>query len=273
MTEDGSSGSYVRFLDDALGSRLRVVEEELARATRTLRALQRAARDGDVSVLPRRAADVAQQVQQLAARSESLPDASSFDFDAYCVSGGFHAEFSEACDAEGLPLEGQFPSYEVFPLRIRVNAAERFALIEGRRVRSLRPRLLAQLIARERQRLEARRFNARPFLEALAAAYDTVVALRLLKRGGQSRDGLPMPMLEVYRALTVLPGSQAAYSRLMFAYDFGRLLHSGELVVDSRLLQPGASRNAANTLRVIDSQGQESYYATIAFARLPEQPT
>ena len=273
MVEDGASGSYVRFLDDALGSRLRVVDEELARATRALRALQRAVRDGDVNALPARAAAAAQHVQQLSAQSDALPQSSSFDFESYCATGGFHAEFAEACVAEGLLLEGQFPSYEVFPLRVRVNAAERFALIEGRRVRSLRPRLLAQLIARERQRLEARRFQARPFLEALAAAYDTVVALRLLKRGGQSRDGLPMPMLEVYRALTVLPGSQAAYSRLMFAYDFGRLLRSGELVVDGRLLQPGASRNAANTLRVIDSQGQESYYATIAFARIPEQPT
>ncbi|MBI2910594.1 MAG: hypothetical protein HYY05_00520 [Chloroflexi bacterium] len=266
MTEDGESVSYVRFLDDALGSHLRAVEEELARATRTLRALQRAARDGDVNALPARAAAAAQQAQQLAAQSESLPRASSFDFEAYCAAGGFHAEFSEACDAEGLALEGQFPSYEVFPLRIRVNAAERFATIEGRRVRSLRPRLLAQLIARERQRLEARRFNARPFLEALALAYDTVVALRLLKRGGQSRAGLPMPILEVYRALTLLPGSQAGYSRLMFAYDFGRLLRSGELEVDGRLLQPGSSRNAANALRIIDPEGHESHFATIALA-------
>jgi hypothetical protein len=106
------------------------------------------------------------------------------------------------------------------------------------------------------------RFKAEAFLEALATAYDLVIAAR------RAQPGATVKLTDIYNVLTVMPGSARDYSRQELARDLYLLDQSGVTrTKDGRVLRLPASAltRGSSVLRTVTRSGQEKVYAGIAF--------
>ncbi len=268
-----ADGSYKAYQREELASATKAAADATAKLSAAIKGLERAAAQGDLD----RIKALASGLEDLARAAGSASDAlkgtiNQFDFDAYLTGGGFHADFVAACQAQELPVEGQFPVYEIFPVRVRIVPERRRAQIGQRTVRQLEPETLAALVRRDIDSLARRAFNATQFLKEVSHAYDVVVAIRekeaRLKTGtAAGRDGIPMPARDVYEELAPTRAAQSLYTISMFAYDLGRLQKSGGLSVDGRHVAFGSTREGSRALRSFDSTGRETFIGTILFSR------
>ncbi len=234
------------FLDPELGDDRRELLERRRQASAHLAKLERALRDGDLGqaerVLGWLEATLGKQRETVARLKDKLP---TYDVSSY-LREEFHAGFWAACREQDLPVTGTFPAYEVFPFKVRVRPEHRIIEVNERQLRLLRPRALAAYLKAANGRLYRERFNAVAFLEALAAVYDTMLAVRRAAYGPVQED-LDVSLLEVYERLTPLPAQRRAYLGNMFAFDLHRLFVAVPLPIRWRLWRPVACRRGRQT--------------------------
>jgi hypothetical protein len=185
-----------------------------------------------------------------------------FDYRAY-LQEGFAAHFAEACREAGIPLEGHFPNYLVFPFPVRVDVESLSVVINRTRVGTLRPSALAAAINAERDRLERSPFNAEDFLGALYRMWERLN----LEQG--ARHGLkvqqPVPLKKAYAELLPFRRWRRDYPETFFAFDVQRLLTSGITEYNGHRCQLERGRSAGGALRLVDRQGQERLISTVHF--------
>lgn len=120
------------------------------------------------------------------------------------------------------------------------------------------------MLVRSLKALQAKppKFKPEAYLEALAVAYDLVVAR------ARVNPGATVKLADIYPVLTVLPGSAREYSRQELARDLYLLDQSGiTRVKDGRELELPASAltRGSGVLRTVTRSGQEKVYAGITF--------
>jgi hypothetical protein len=122
--------------------------------------------------------------------------------------------------------------------------------------------VLVDLLARTQQR--APRFKAETFLDSLRAAYELVVAAE-----GKKSDGV-VRLVEIWSALTMLPGQRGQYSKQEFARDLYLLDQSGVTTTarSSRVLRLSASTGTkgAGVLVTVSRSGQQQRYWGVSFS-------
>lgn len=149
--------------------------------------------------------------------------------------------FRQAFHSGYPPVEGEFPTFQVFPVEVRVDFPNELVMINNRTVRTLHPGAVAALVEKEWDRLNRERFNAASFAKALVRAYDLL--LLELKDQARGRDpGRAIPLRTLHQTLALKAGA-SGYSLNQFAFDVYRLRRSPNLVVESRRLDFGTSRN------------------------------
>lgn len=130
--------------------------------------------------------------------------------------------------AAGLQLFERDERFYCYPVLVRVAPAERSVFVDRARERRIRPSVLVEHL-REVQRRPPR-FRPEAFLDALFRAYGHLVA----KRGpDQLEAGLPVPLVDVYELMTLMPGAAREYSRQEFARDV-YLLDRGGVTITRR---------------------------------------
>jgi len=255
------ASAFERFLDETLAT----PAGQLARVTRRVATLAgrlpRAAQGGDV-----RAAEAA--VREAAALRVEEPlgvmqqALNAFDVRAY-LENDFAAEFAAACEEAGIPLEGRFPNYTVFPFPVRVDVETMSVVINRTRTGALRPSALAAAINAERDRLERSAFNVEDFLGALFRMWE-----RLNMEAG-ARHGIvvrqPVSLKKVYQELLPFRRWRRDYPETFFAFDVQRLLSSGLPEYNGYRCELGRGRGGSGALRLVDRQGQERLIATVNF--------
>jgi hypothetical protein len=270
--------SYSAYQRQVLAPAAKAAADAASKLSTTIKSLQRAAAQGDVDRVGAIAGTLPGLVQSTdRAAADLAAITGGFDFDAYLATG-FHADFVDACRAQNLPpLEGQFPSYEVFPLRVRILPDRHRAVVGARTVRDLEPAALAALVRKEIDALTRRSFDAARFLKEVSHAYDVCLAIRertsAARRRGEaaiSREGMPIGARDVYAELAPTRLAQAAYTLSMFAFDLGKLQQSGEHAVDGRHISLGSTREGGRALRSFDSAGREFFIGSIAFVQPPQ---
>ena len=237
-----------------------------ARAVLTsLKKVGAAAHVGDMREL-RKARDAADQaVTTLQQQLANLREGWTFDDERYLAEGTFVAELRAAAEQAGLRLYEQDGQLYCYPFLIRVLPAERAVLIDKNRERRLRPKVLVAHL-KDLQNKPVR-FKSEPFLEALYAAYRTIVATR---GPDLVNTRVVVPLTKIYDLLTLLPGSTREYSRAEFARDVYLIDKSGVTATKdgSRVTFPTATgtKSAGNFLSVITQEGREKKYYGISFS-------
>lgn len=193
--------------------------------------------------------------------------AESFDYRKY-LSDGFAADFEAACREAGLPLEGYFPNYFVFPFPVKVDTENPSVIVNRRRVGTLRSSALVAAIREERDRLERSPFNVAEFLGVLFGTWENLNARYSAKNNVQVRQS--QPLKQVYKELVPFARWRREYPESLFAFDVQRLLLSNELRVNGWQCELERGRKGGNALRLIDHEGQERLIASVNFVEVGE---
>jgi hypothetical protein len=94
-----------------------------------------------------------------------------------------------------------------------------------------------------------------------------------MKSRGKDRvgRGIVIPLLEIYKLLTLLPGQAKEYSRQEFARDIYLLDQSGVTTTKKGFVisfpASTGTKSTTNTIRVITQEGQEKRYYGISFSQ------
>ena len=188
-----------------------------------------------------------------------------FGIRAYVENGDFVEQILACCDRLEVDVKGEFPTYELFPFRVRVDTENLDLYLDRKRVQCLRPLAFVQDVKASRDKLFNSAFDPRGFVKELAAAYD----LMLLKQNqGQVTSSTmgDIYLKSLYTLLTPMRRFRKDYDLQSFAFDLARL-YAEELrsTEDGRKFQFGPSRNINKAIRILDKDGREQYLATIRF--------
>jgi hypothetical protein len=258
------AGSVDELLDARLTADLQTLREWFRRIERHHKSVLAGVKDGDLGRVQAALTELrALMSEEPEAFGRVLGGVAQFDFEAYCRTD-FDADFRRACKATEIPVNGEFPEYEVFPFLVQVRPMERVVVVNKRRIKGLRMSTIIAEVRKERDLLNRSPFNASDFLKALAASYDTLV-IGQKGKSGHEFEGLPVPLKRVYADLTKMPTWRRQYPERLFAFDVHRLLKSGQLEYNGRRCEFGYARNPKNALRIVNERGQEEYYASLVF--------
>ncbi len=149
--------------------------------------------------------------------------------------------FRQAFHSGYPPVEGEFPTFQVFPVEVRVDFSNELVMVNNRTVRTLHPQAVAALVEKEWDRLNRERFNAPSFAKAMVRAYDLLL-LELHNKAAGRDPGRAIPLRVLHQTLALKSGP-TGYSLNQFAFDIYRLRRSPHLIVEGRRLDFGTSRN------------------------------
>lgn len=251
-------------LETALAAVEREAETSLrqaAQVTRELRTVLAGARNGQLRELRKALAAATCSTSSLTEQVRALRDGFDFDEQEYLSSGAYTREILAEAEARGVQILEEDDRLLCYPSLIRVLAGEAVVEVDRRRERRLRPRVLVGLLARAQQR--GGRFRAEAFLDGLRSAYELVAA-----RQGTRPDGV-VRLVDVWSALTLLPGQRGQYSKQEFARDLYLLDQSG---VTSTARSPRELRLSASTgtknagvLVTVARDGRRQFYWGVSF--------
>lgn len=251
-------------IEAALAATEREADAALRSATATVRELKRAlgaARTGHVRDLRKSLAAAREAAAGLADAARALADGFDFDEHAYLSSGGYVKELLAEAEARGVSMVEDDDRLLCYPSLLRVLPNDAAIEVDKVRDRRLRPSVLVTALARAQER--GPRFKAEPFLDSLRSAYELLVS------STGKRDDAVIRLVDIWSALTMLPGQRGQYSKQEFARDLYLLDQSG---VTSTPRSPRALRWAASTgtkgagtLVTVARNGQQQRYWGVSF--------
>ena len=188
-----------------------------------------------------------------------------FGIRAYVENGEFVEQMLACCARLEVDVKGDYPTYEMFPFRVRIDSENLDLYLDRKRVQCLRPLAFVQDVKASRDKLMKAAFDPRVFVKELAAAYDLMLLKQHQGQSPTSNVG-DIYLKSLYTLLTPMRRFRRDYDLQSFAFDLARL-YAAELrsTEDGRQFQFGPSRNINKAIRILDQDGREQYLATIRF--------
>lgn len=240
----------------------KTLKDSIASLQRLFKTVGKETENGDIRSLSRDLHSMAEAAAAISSTLEELQTAvDGFDTKAYFENGDFAAQMLEACREKEIDVRGDFPVYEMFPYKIKLDAENQEVYMDRKKVQCMRPQSLAGIIKAGQEKLNKASFNAQAFLNELAEAYDLAV-LKLKKR-----PGADIYLSSLYKFLAPMSRFRKDYDQQSFAYDLARLYNSGiEETKSGRRFQFGPNRNSSGkSFRILDINGKEQFLSMICF--------
>jgi hypothetical protein len=251
--------------EETLAATERAVDGRLKSAgavTRELRKALAGARTGQVRDVRKALAAAQAAATALAEETRALSDGFDVDEQEYLASGAYTKELLAAAVARGVSMFEEDDRLLCYPSLLRVLPGEAAVQVDKVRERRLRPSVLVDRLAQTQER--APRFKAEAFLDSLRTAYELVVAGEEKKADGVVR------LVDIWAALTMLPGQRGQYSKQEFARDLYLLDQSGVTATarSRRRLRWSASTGtkSAGVLVTVARSGQQQRYWGVSFS-------
>ena len=218
---------------------------------------------GRVADIDRSLGAVSQRLDEAKAAAGALTTGLNFDAKTYLTDGRFTEDLKKAAGEKGLRLFESNGRIYCFPLLLRVDAGELAVKIGKSLERRIRPRELADLLARAQQRPQ--RFHEAQFLEMLYRAWRRLVGAAWQGSGSGPVAGLA----DIHEVLTLLPGTD--YPLEEFARDLLLLDRRPDLRTRDgcRFELPASTLSRGRMRRILayDERGQERAYIGIRFVK------
>ena len=228
---------------------------------RLARALEKAAKTGNISALRRARADMNAALAALAQQVDHATQAWPFqppEEEAY-LREGFAGELRRVAASQGLDIHQQDERLVAHPVILRMLPAARAVRIDRKQASTIRPSHLASLLLANQQK--PAKFSGGNILEAVHNAY------KMLTERQSALERRPAPVIplgNIYASLTLMPGSSRDYSRTDFARDLYRLDTEGPRQTRSGALLTFHSGRRSNITFVAPDGHQLTYY-NVAF--------
>lgn len=239
----------------------KMIKDALASLQKLYKSLCREMESGDMKSFARDISVMKETADSLTSSLEGLwSTVEAFDARAYFESGEFTEQMLALCQEKGVDVRGEFPVYEMFPYRVKVDAENQDLYLDRKKVQCMRPQSFVETVQKGQERLNKASFNALTFVNELADAYD----LAVMKSGKAQESDIYLTSL--YKFLAPMSRFRKDYDQQNFAFDLARLYISEvEETKNGRKFQFGPSRNNNKAIRILDKDGQEQYLATIRF--------
>jgi len=269
------------FLDEHLESEKRELSNLLKRLSSKEKKLKNGVKFGDIMCLKEALDAFKEEIPAIEKIVASIkPHLEKYNVTLY-LQEGFDSIFRKSLAEENIPVRGEFPSYEIFPFTVEIDAKEGKVTINKKKVRGLRLKYLVDLIKAERDRFFKSTFRPEGFMRELAKAYDHLMEIHQLKSKSCTHlSPQPIPLQEVYEFLTPLPRWKRDYPLQIFGFHIYRLLKEEQSNPKATLIEqkgrlrrctfgsvPGGSRSG---ISVIEESGRETIYGSVKFEEVEE---
>lgn len=216
---------------------------------------------GDLKSLSKNLEQLSSILSEQQCIAENLKQAvDNFDAQAYFMNGDFAAQLLDICVGKGIDVKGDYPVYEMFPYKVKIDAENQDVYVDKKRIPCVRPAEVAKQIKTGQDRLNKASFNAQSFLNELADAYD----LEILR--GKKVPASDQYLLDLYKLMVPMTRSRKEYDLQSFAFDLARLHASDTSTTkDGRFYQFGPGRKVNKKVRILDKNGVETFLFTIRF--------
>ncbi len=240
------------------------VKDTANTTVRLQKAIQKNTETGNLMEAKKGIAALRDAIAQLQERTDALQaEIDSFDEQEYFVSGDFTRQLLDACAEKKVDAVGEKGVYEMFPYKVRIlgdteHPAEVY--MDRKKVPSVRPEYVAEVIHQGQIRLNKANFNPASFMEELAAAYE----ITCLRNG--SRIGSTQTLTRIYKNLALMARARKEYDMQAFAFDLSRLFEAGTEAWKTKngvRYDFGTSRDGATGIRVLSRTGVESFISTL----------
>ena len=126
----------------------------------------------------------------------------------------------------------------------------------------MRPSKLAGTIKAGKEKLMKANFKAESFADELFEAYETMCL-----KTNKNKKGKGLYLKDVYKYFT--PARfRKDYDEQSFAFDIARLYNSGVKVsTKEHYFELGTSREGSKAYRILNTEGKETFVATVSFDR------
>lgn len=237
------------------------VKDRLSGVQKLFKVINRETENGDMKNLKQNLDSMAETAQTLLDAIKDMKDTvSGFDSKAYFESGEFAEQMLEACQDKDVDVRGEFPVYEMFPYKVRLDVENQDIYLDRKKVQCVRPQKFVETVKSGQEKLNKASFNALTFVNELSDAYDLAI-LKLNKRPESD-----IYLNSLHKFLAPMSRFRKDYDQQSFAFDLARLYASEtEETKNGRKFQFGPSRNNNKAIRILDKDGQEQFLATIRF--------
>lgn len=248
-------------LYQALQSEEKNVKDQLASLQKLFKAVHRETESGDIKNLIRDLSVMAEAAASVSASVNEMKSAiDAFDTKEYLENGDFAEQMLAACQENFVDVRGEFPVFEMFPYRVRLDTENQDVYLDRKKVQCIRPKSLVHIIKNGQEKLNKASFNAASFANELSDAYDLAI-LKLKKRPESD-----IYLTSLYKFLAPMSRFRKDYDQHSFAFDLARLYISDvEETKNGKRFQFGPSRINNKAIRILDKDGQEQFLATIRF--------
>ncbi len=192
-----------------------VAVKAASRVLSQARAMVKAAQTGNIAAIRRTGQNLDEAVGKLIEEAEEASESWTWDEEEERTyfETRFVAEFRAAADEKGLKLHERDGLLMCYPSILRVLAGDRAVRVDRKKVSTVRPSWLVDLLLKEQQKTA--NFQSARFLESLYAVYRDVTS------EGQKDlvSGRVVPLMRLYRLMTALPGAAREYGPGDFARD------------------------------------------------------
>ncbi len=230
--------------------------------TRLQKAIVKEMEGGDLTKCINDTAQMRRASEEVTALLEEIEAlVTSFDQRGYIESGDFAEQLLQQCKENGVDVKGDFPNFEMFPNKLRIDVENQDIYLDRKKVACLRPYTLVQIIKKGQDKLLKASFNATKFAAELVNAYDLALA-DLGKKAGSD-----LYLQKLYTYMVPMSRFRRDYDLQSYAFDLARLYHEGTSVEikGGRMIQWGTSRENKKAIRILDRNGHEEFLATIRF--------
>ncbi|MGA3036408.1 MAG: hypothetical protein ABSE64_02895 [Vulcanimicrobiaceae bacterium] len=225
----------------------------------SVRDADKAARTGDLRALLKSAAAASAALQSLVPALDSVSKSLSHDFVTDMRTGAYAAEVAAEAAKENLrgvrAFQGSILSY---PIALKT-LPEKLAIQMRRKTsQNIRPSVVVQELTKLRDS-QISRSSAQKLVDAIEHAF-------FIASSGQYHRGVPIR--DIYKNLTPLPGQSAAYTELDFVADLYAIERLGisESSGHRKLSLPAStSTTGRSVIRVTTEEGEERLYSSVRF--------
>ncbi len=232
----------------------------------SLRKFRHAVKTGSLKELNKTIESSEQAISTLQEQFSKAKDGWNFDAEKYIADKQYIKELLLEAEKTALKIFEQDERLYCYPFIIRILPDELAVKIDKIKEKRLRPSTLAgHLKALQNKPI---RFRTDKFLESLFSAYKNLVKSR---GDEQVNKGIVIPLIEIYKLLTLLPGQDKEYSLSEFARDIYILDKSGVSSTKDgfnvRLPASTSTKELKRSIRVITEEGREKTYYGISFRK------
>ena len=243
--------------------------ESATALVKTIKQLQKAAKEGNISNLKKSQQKLAEQMSELQQAVVNARDSWPFDEseEEQYLSDGFATELQRTGTERDLQIFERDGRLIVHPAIVRILSAERAVRVDKRKVSTIRPSYLVDLLVKNQQK--PGRFAAGRFLEALHGVYLELVKQESVNKKIMFEAGPVVQLTRIYKLFTSLPGSSREYSTADFARDLYLLDTSGLTTTKSGVSYSfhasSGTRSSTGQLSFIGPDGRDVRYYGIQF--------